>query len=194
MFCLQACLCKGIKWLGAGLRTVVSCPVGARIKLRFSGRAAKCSLPLNCPSSLAAPVSLLFVFSFVGYFLYFIWNVIPFPGFPFRKLPIPCSLSLLLWGCSPTHPPTPASWPWHSPPLRHEAFRDQGPFLPLMSNKAILCYISRWSHGSWLVVYFLGAMCGGGALVGWYCSSYRAANPFSSFSHFHFHLVISSLL
>ena len=111
MFCLQACLCKGIKWLGAGLRTVVSCPVGARIKLRFSGRAAKCSLPLNCPSSLAAPVSLLFVFSFVGYFLYFIWNVIPFPGFPFQKLPIPCSLSLLLWGCSPTHPPTPASPP-----------------------------------------------------------------------------------
>ena len=59
--------------------------------------------------------------------------------------------------------------------------------LPLMPDKAIFWYISTWSHGS-LHVYSLvsslvpmssGVGCGG--LVGWYCSSYGVANPFSFF-------------
>jgi hypothetical protein len=33
----------------------------------------------------------------------------------------------------------------------------------------------------WLMVHSLGAL---GDLVGWYCSSYEVANPFSSFSPF----------
>ena len=43
--------------------------------------------------------------------------------FPFLALPF-------IWGIEPS--------------------QDQGPLLPLMTNKAILCYICSWSHG-WLV-------------------------------------------
>lgn len=35
----------------------------------------------------------------------------PLPPFPLHKTPIPSSLPLLLWGGSPTHPPTPTSLP-----------------------------------------------------------------------------------
>ena len=47
-----------------------------------------------------------------------------------------------------TNSPTPTSWPWHSPTLEIEPSQNQGPLLPLMTNKAILCYICSWSHGS----------------------------------------------
>jgi hypothetical protein len=62
----------------------------------------------------------------------------------------------------------------------------QGPLLPLMSNKAILCHICGWSHGSFcvysLVVQSPGAL---GGLASWYCCSlHGAANPCSSFSPF----------
>jgi hypothetical protein len=57
-------------------------------------------------------------------------------------------------------------------------------------DKAILCYICGWSHGS-LHVYFLvgglvpGSSGGRGNLFGWWCcSSYGVANPFSSYSLF----------
>ena len=49
--------------------------------------------------------------------------------------------------CSPTH-----TLPPHCPGFAlHwgiEPSQDQGPLLPLMSNKAIICYICSWSHGS----------------------------------------------
>jgi hypothetical protein len=45
----------------------------------------------------------------------------PFPGFPSAN-PYPIPLSLLLWGCSPPHTPTPASLPWYSPTLGHWPF------------------------------------------------------------------------
>jgi hypothetical protein len=64
------------------------------------------------------------------------------------------------------------------PPSRHgiplhwgiEPSQDRGPLLPLMPDKAILCYICGWSHGS-LHVYSLvgglvpGSSGGGGWLV-----------------------------
>ena len=53
-----------------------------------------------------------------------------------------------------TNPPTPASLSWHSLHWGIEPAQDQGPLLPLMSNKAILCYICGWSHES-LQVYSL---------------------------------------
>ena len=65
--------------------------------------------------------------------------------------------------------------------------QDQGPLLPLMSNKAILCYIRGWRYGS-LHVYFLvsGLVHGSsGVLVGSYCCSYYGASTsFSFFSPF----------
>ena len=123
--------------------------------------------------------SLHFFFSFLfvlDIFFIYISNVIPFPCFPSEN---PLSSPSFL--CSPTH--TPASWSWHSPILVHRAFTDQGSLLPLMTNKAILCYICDWSHGTlWLVVYSLGVL---GLLVGSYCcSSYGATDPFSSLDSF----------
>jgi hypothetical protein len=67
----------------------------------------------------------------------------------------------------------------------------QGPLLPRMHDKAILCYMCSCSHGS-LHVYSLAdglvpVWFGWekGDLVGWYCcSSYGVANPFSYFSPF----------
>jgi hypothetical protein len=47
-----------------------------------------------------------------------------FPGFPSR-IPLSIPLPLLLWGCSPTHHPTPTSLPWHSPTMGHRAFTGQ---------------------------------------------------------------------
>jgi hypothetical protein len=47
-------------------------------------------------------------------------------------------------------PLPPAHYPWPLIPLHWgiEPSQDQGPFFPLMSDKAILCYICGWSHGS----------------------------------------------
>ena len=71
-----------------------------------------------------------------------------------------------------------------------ELSQDQGLLLLLMSNKAILCSIFSWSHGS-LHMYFSvvclvpGSLGLGGGLLGWYCySSHEVANPFNSFSLF----------
>ena len=65
------------------------------------------------------------------------------------KIPYPISPS----PCSPTQPlqlPCPGI-------LLHrgiEPSQNQGPLIPLMTNKAILCYICGWSHG-FLHVYSL---------------------------------------
>ena len=79
---------------------------------------------------------------FKGYHLsqFLLWNP-----------PIPSS-SLPLWGCSPSHPPTPTSLPLHSPTLGIERSQDKRHLL-LMPD----CYIHGQSHGS-LHVHFL--VCG----------------------------------
>jgi hypothetical protein len=95
----------------------------------------------------------------IRYFIY-ISNVIPFPGFPSENLyPIPSPLL--------TNPPTPASMSCHFPSLGHS--QNQGPLLPLMSNKAILCYICSWSYES-LHVYSLvgGLVPGSSGGTGWF--------------------------
>ena len=63
---------------------------------------------------------------------------------PPQKLPIPSSC---FYGGINTHPFPP---PYPVIPLHWgiEPSRDQGPLLPLMPNKAILCYICGWCHGS----------------------------------------------
>jgi len=55
------------------------------------------------------------MYSFYWTFYLFTFQMLPLSSFPFWKPPFPSSLPLLLWGCSPIHPPTPASLMWHSP-------------------------------------------------------------------------------
>jgi hypothetical protein len=93
-------------------------------------------------------IIIIFLLNFIGYFICLHFKCYPLSWLPLQKPPIPTSLPLLLWWCSPTHLPTPVSPPWHSSTLGHQAFPGPIPLLPLMSDKAILCYICCWSHGS----------------------------------------------
>jgi hypothetical protein len=78
----------------------------------------------------------------------------------------------------PHHPSIPLHW---GTQLR----QGQGDPLPLMSDKATLCYICSWSHGSLHVYSLVGGLVPGSSQgFSWYCSSYGVANPFSSFSLF----------
>jgi hypothetical protein len=63
--------------------------------------------------------------------------------------------------------------------------QDQESLLPLMPNKAILCYICDWSHRYLHVYSLVGGLVSGssGGLVD-YCSSPGAANPLILFSTF----------
>ena len=58
-----------------------------------------------------------------------------------HPLPTPCPGIPLNWGIEPC--------------------RDQGPFLPLTSNKTILCYICGWCHGSLHVHSLVGGLVSG---------------------------------
>jgi len=51
-----------------------------------------------------------------------------------------------------------------------QPWQDQGLLLPLVPNKAILCYICSWSHGS-VHVYSLGSGLVPGVLVSWHSCS-----------------------
>jgi len=105
------------------------------------------------------------------------------PETPF-PIPSPCFYR----GVPPsTHPPLLASPPdiplhWGIKP-----WQDQGLFLPLVPNKAILCYICSWSHGS-VHVYALDAVLVPGTSVWlillflWDCKSFSSFNPFSNSS------------
>jgi hypothetical protein len=88
-------------------------------------------------------------------FSIYISNVIPFPDFPSSHFPFPCS---------PTHPlplPCPGIYlHWGIQPSQ-----DQGPLLPLMTDKAILCYICGWSHGSLLLYSLVGGLVPGSWLI-----------------------------
>jgi hypothetical protein len=56
------------------------------------------------------------------------------------------------------HPPTPSSLPWHSSALGYQAFTGPRPLLPLIPNRAILCYICGWSQGSLHVYTLVGSL------------------------------------
>jgi hypothetical protein len=95
----------------------------------------------------------LFLF---GYFIYLHFNCHPLSNFPFCKPPIPFLLPLLQWGCSSIHPPTHSYLtPWHSLHWVIEPSQNQVPILPLMPDKAILCYICNQSHGLFHAYYLV---------------------------------------
>jgi hypothetical protein len=117
-------------------------------------------------------------------------NVIPFPGFlpenP-HHTPLP-PVSMKVLSHLTTHPPTHPLLPHHPSIslcwcIKHS--QDQGFPLPMMPDKAIVCYICRWSHESLQVYCLVGSLVSrsSGDLVGWYCcSSYGVVNPFRYFS------------
>jgi hypothetical protein len=103
-----------------------------------------------------------------------------FPVAP-PQSPIPYTLSFASMRVLP-YPPTQCS----SVPLRWgtKTPQNQGPPLTLISDKAILCYLCIWSHGS-LPVHFLVSAQVLGALGGpasQHCSSYGVAVPLCSSS------------
>ena len=128
--------------------------------------------------------------------LYFYWifslctfqMLSPFPVPHPQKPPIPSSFPLLLWGCSHTHPLTPASPPSHSPTLGHWAFIGPRASHPIDAWHHLLhMWLEPWVPlcvllGWWFSFWELWGLWG--ALVGWYCSSYGVKYPFISFSPF----------
>jgi hypothetical protein len=91
-------------------------------------------------------------------FFIYISNVIPFTSFlptppPEMLYPIPPPLASMRVFPHPSthscpHPGIPLHWVIKSS-------QDQGLLLPLIPNKATLCYICGWSHGSFHVYYFV---------------------------------------
>jgi hypothetical protein len=119
-------------------------------------------------------------------FLIYNSNVVPFPHTHRNLLSHPPSPCFYESVPTPTHllPPPRLRIPlqWVIKPSQ-----DQGPLLPLMSNKANLCYICNWSHGS-LHVYTLvgGLVPGSSGGSGWLTLLFFlwGCKPFSSFSPF----------
>jgi hypothetical protein len=106
---------------------------------------------------------LSFIFFFLPFFLktgYFIYisNVTLHLSvssiYPLSHLPSPCFYEgppLPMYPLPPHHPSIPLCIGIQSP-------LDQWPPLPLMPDKAILCYISRWSYGSLNVYSLVGSL------------------------------------
>jgi hypothetical protein len=93
----------------------------------------------------------LCIYILLDIFFIHITNAIPFPGSPCENPLFP-----LYTPCSPTHPlllpglGIPLHWVMPS--------QDQGPLLPLMSYKTILCYVCSWSHKSHHVYSLVGGL------------------------------------
>jgi hypothetical protein len=91
-----------------------------------------------------------FLSFFIRYLLYLHLKCCLLSWFPLHKPPIPFPFT----PCSSTHPhllPGPGIPPhWVTEPSQ-----DQG-LLPLMTDKAILCYICSWSHESHHVYSLIG--------------------------------------
>ena len=90
---------------------------------------------------------------FIGYFLYLHFKCFPLSRSALWKPPMASSSCLPLWRCSQTDP-LQSSLPGIPPHWGIKHPQAQGPLLPLMLNKAILCHICGQHHGS-LHVYSL---------------------------------------
>ena len=129
---------------------------------------------------------IFFSFSWILYL--FTFQILSHSRFPFWSThtitPTPC----LSEGAPSTHTDLPFH-PGLSLNCHIKPTHAQGPFLPLVFNKDLLCLICGWNHGS-LHVYYLGGSpvprsIGWGVHTGWHCSSLPGAtNTLSSFSTF----------
>jgi hypothetical protein len=81
---------------------------------------------------------------FIRYFLYLHFKCYPLFWFPLWRTPIhtPTALPLL------TNPPTPGSWPWHSPTLGHRAF--MGPRVSLPTDDGQGCPLLQMQLEPWV--------------------------------------------
>jgi len=84
--------------------------------------------------------SFLFFHTFIGYFIYLHVECYPSTT-PHTLPPTPASMRVLPPPLLPQCPSIPLHGVIESP-------QDKGAALPLMPDKAILCYICGWSHGS----------------------------------------------
>jgi hypothetical protein len=113
--------------------------------------------------------------------------LLSFPGFqPWKPaIPSPCLPSQ---GCSLTHPLQP---PRPVIPLHCgiKPSQVQGPLLPLMPYKAILCCKCSWSHGFLHVYYLVGVLVPGSSggtdwlilfFLLWGCKPLQLLSPFSN--------------
>lgn len=119
--------------------------------------------------------------------LVYISNDIPLPSYPSTTPPphhptsTPFPYPFLYEGApSPTYPLPPY---YYSIPLCWgiKPPQDQGPPLPLLSDKAILCYICVWSHESLPVHFLVSGLVSGSTGLASQCSSYGIAIPLHSF-------------
>jgi hypothetical protein len=94
------------------------------------------------------------------------------PGF---DPPITSPLPLLVWGCSPTHPVTPVSPPWHSPTLRHRALTETRASPPIdvqQGHPLLHMWLEPWVPpcvllGWWFSPWELRSGGGGGGVAAW---------------------------
>jgi hypothetical protein len=111
-------------------------------------------------------------FLLIGYFLYLHFKYYPPSRSPLWNPPIPFKLLLLLWGCSPTHMPTPAFLYCHSSTLGYRT--------PSGLHMWPEPWVPPYEHFGWWSSS--QDLCD---LACWHCSStHEAENTLSSFSHF----------
>jgi hypothetical protein len=115
--------------------------------------------------------------------------------FPVSPLKIPLSHPLSACYYEGLHPPTHPVPPPHSGIPLHwgiELSKDQGPLLPLMTDKAILCYRFGWSHGTLLLYSLVGSLVSGSSGVWladivvfflWGCKLLKLLQSFLSLLH-----------
>jgi hypothetical protein len=113
---------------------------------------------------MAELLDFLVGFLFISNWIFYLFTVQMLSSFPIppsaleTSYPIPPPpASMRVYPHLPTHPLLP---PCPHIPLHWgiESSQDQGPLLPLMFDKAILCYIYCWSHGSLLVYSLVGGL------------------------------------
>jgi hypothetical protein len=92
-----------------------------------------------------------FFFFFLGNFLYLHFKYYPLSRSPLKPPP-PASTRVF------TCPSTPRTCPGIALHWGIKLLQYQGPLLLLMLDKAILCYIYRWSHGSLHVYSLVGGL------------------------------------
>ena len=84
----------------------------------------------------------------------YISNVIPFPAPTRPPIPFfysPASIRVFTHPLLPPHSGIPLHW-------GTEPSQEQGPLLPLVTDKTILCYICKWNHGSLHVYSLVGGL------------------------------------
>jgi len=102
----------------------------------------------------------LFYISFFYWIFYLHFKCYPLSRFSLQKPSIsPCFYEGALPLLTSTSPP------WQSPTLGHRTLIGPRSSPPLMPNKAILCYICSWSHGSVYVYSWEGGLVPGSS--GW---------------------------